>query len=929
MDSSEGDNRGTLYRYRFGRVVFDESRFELEVAGAVVPLEMKPLQVLGQLLAHAGEVVSREELLEEVWAGRPTVEHVLTNAIAKLRKAVGESDAERILTVPRIGYRLTGTVERVALGTRLTSRLDLKAGLPVPGREHFVLEEQLSASVGAEVWLARHSKIAEKRVYKFTDHGERLRTLKREATLYRVLLDGLGERHDLIRLLDWNFETPPYYLECEYGGPDLLKWAATDDALARLSAESRIGLFLQVAEAVAAAHSVGVLHKDLKPSNILIARRADGTIQARVADFGSGRLLDPRRLEELGITRFDSPLIQDSTTESGSGTLLYLAPELMTGKPPTVQSDLYALGMILYQLLMGDLRLPMTAGWEQTIADGLLVEDIRAACDGDPGRRFSSVADLVLRLKTREARRTAAEASRLEHEQAAKVQRALERSRARRPWAVAAWVALLLGVGVSSTLYFNEKRARLEADHAATRAESINRFLADDLLGAADPSGPGGAHNPTMRDVLARTASHLDSRFANDPETKASIELALGTAYFGLTDYTNAEKYRSEALEILDKGEGGSSPASLEAQYQLISVLVQTNRLDEAQKRLDAADRLAGARLAEKSHLAFQAHWTRAGYYKLRMNVADAAREYAEADQIRAAIEPDDDTLLLRLRDALSWCEVRQGHNEEAERLLRDLMTPQYPPQRVGPLFWAQARIDYGIALKNLGRDADAERVMSAALDELRASLGPDHFFVAVVQNELGDLYIRQARWDSAVASLLEAQEILRRRTGERGQATLIVGANLGIVQYRTSHYQAAVDTLRGVRSSLVSMLGAASPQVQSVSYYLAASLAGLGNYADAAPLLLDLKPTDLASAEPRDDWSARLDAMRGTVLLGQGQLREGLALLAPAVKTMQERNTPAADLAPFIKALSGASSGVAVRPSGPTPRSRSSLGHD
>ena len=297
MDPRDASGRVALYRYRFGGAIFDESRFELEVAGAVVDLELKPLQVLGQLLAHAGEVVSREELLEEIWAGRVTVEHVLTNAVAKLRKALGAADGERILTVPRIGYRLTGLVEKVAVGARLASRLDLKIDAPVAGREHFVLERQLSASAGAEVWVARHGKTGEKRVYKFTDDGERLRTLKREVTLYRVLREGLGERDDLIRILDWNFETPPYYLECEYGGPDLLEWAGTSNALAKLSQEERLILFLQFAEAVAAAHSVGVLHKDLKPTNILVASRADGTLQARVADFGSGRLLDPHRLE--------------------------------------------------------------------------------------------------------------------------------------------------------------------------------------------------------------------------------------------------------------------------------------------------------------------------------------------------------------------------------------------------------------------------------------------------------------------------------------------------------------------------------------------------------------------------------------------------------------------------------------------------------
>ena len=907
MDPREPSGRAALYRYRFGNAQFDESRFELEVAGATVELELKPLQVLGQLLAHAGEVVSREELLEEIWAGRVTVEHVLTNAVAKLRKALGETDGGRILTVPRIGYRLTGPVEKVAVGTRLASSLDLKAGMPVVGREHFVLERQLSASAGAEVWVAQHGKTEERRVYKFTDDGERLRTLKREATLYRVLREGLGDRDDLIRILDWNFETAPYYLECEYGGLDLMGWAGSGEALTRLSEEERIALFLQFAEAVAAAHSVGVLHKDLKPTNILIASKADGALLARVADFGSGRLLDPRRLEELGITRLDPPATQAPELETGSGTLLYLAPELIAGRPPTVQSDLYALGLILYQLLMGDLRQPMTAGWEQGIADELLVDDIGAACNGNPALRLSSVADLVHRLRTRDSRRAEAASSRMARERAVSVERALERWRARRPWVVAALVALLLGLGISSALYVGEHRARQDAAHAAARAEAINRFLSDDLLGAADPSGPGGAHNPTMRDVLARTAGHLDGRFTNDPETKASIDLALGTAYFGLTDYANAEKYREQALALLGAGEGTDSAAALEAQYQLISVLVQTNRLDEAAKRLETADRLAGLQLTGSSHLAFQAHWTRAGYYKLRMSVADAAREYAAADRIRAVIDPDNDTLLFRLRDALSWCYVRQGRNQDAERVLRDLMTPQYPPQRVGPLFWAQARIDYGIALKSLGKDEDAERVMTAALKELRDSLGPDHFFVAVVQNELGDLYIRQARWGQAVESLREAQQILRQRTGEHGQATLIVGANLGIVQYRTGQFQQAVDTLSSVRTDLVSLLGASSPQAQSVSYYLAASLAAVRRYADAAPLLDGLQPTDLASAEPRDDWGPRLDALRGTILWGQGQNAQAVALLAPAVKTMEEHRTPSADLEPFRKALASA----------------------
>ncbi len=112
MNSSHTQIDATLFRYRFGSAEFDESRFELMVGGLAVEIEQKPLQVLAVLLRHRGQVVSRELLYEAVWAGRVTVEQVLTNAIAKLRKALEDREGGLIVTVPRSGYRLAGPVER-------------------------------------------------------------------------------------------------------------------------------------------------------------------------------------------------------------------------------------------------------------------------------------------------------------------------------------------------------------------------------------------------------------------------------------------------------------------------------------------------------------------------------------------------------------------------------------------------------------------------------------------------------------------------------------------------------------------------------------------------------------------------------------------------------------------------------------------------
>jgi eukaryotic-like serine/threonine-protein kinase len=905
---------GILYRYRFGGVELDEARFEVTVGGLPVELELKPFQVLLTLCRHRGEVVSREQLFASVWTARVTVDQVLTNAIVKLRKALGATDGARIATIPRQGYRIEGPVERIAVATRLTSRLELRVGEPVPGRPNFLLHARLPSSAGTEVWLARHQRAGELRVYKFAQDAQNLGALKREATLYQLLRAALGDRDDLSRIMDWNFDTPPFFLECEYGGESLLEWAESRDRLAALPLAQRLDLFLRIADTVSAAHRVGVLHKDLKPSNVLIEERPNNILRVRVADFGSGWLMEPNRLEELGITQLGMTSSPNVASDSGTSTPLYVAPELVGAGSPTVQSDLFALGLILYQVVIANLRKPMASGWEHEIDDELLVADIKAATDGDPARRLESVAALTQRLRQLEARRETREAQRVTGARAALAEQALERARIQRPWVVAAACALLLGLLASLLLYRNERQARSDAEKAAARAElaarqneAVNRFVADDLLGAADLSGPGGAHNPTMREVLGRAADTLNTRFGDQPAVKGALELALGNAYFGLTDYALAEKHRRAAVELLSASEGPGSDGALEARYQLISILAQTNRLDEAAALLDQADQETGPRRLQSSRLAFQAHWTRGGYYKVRMATQKALEEYLVADRIRTAIDPDNALLLVRLRDALSWCYVRLERAADAERVLRDVMTPAYSPQRVGPLYWAVARIDYGQALKSLGQQDTAEQVMKTALQELRSALGQDHFFVAVAQNELSDLYMRQGRWPEAVESLREAYRVFRDRTGEHGQATLIVGANLGIVQYRMGKFTDAVQSLEPIHTEFVRTLGVSSPQAQSVAFYLASAYCDKGQPAAAARLAASLNSTDLASAEPRDDWTPRLAALRGRILVAQGLRAEGVALLAPAVAEMKRSKTPDEDLGPFERALAAA----------------------
>lgn len=294
--AAEGGSAGP--RHLFANAEYNELSGVLQVAGITVDVEPRPLRLLAELLARVNEVVTKEELFESVWEGRPTVDHVLANAVSKLRAALGEAAGARVVTVPRVGYRLDGPVQRLDAAQR---RTDLAPGQTVQGRDSFVLQRPLGDASRSEVWLAQHSKLGDTVVFKFASDAAGLSALKREYTLYRVLQKELGPRDDFARVLDTQFQSAPYFIECEYGGANLLDWAAEGDRLATLSVQDRLAVFVKVATAVAAAHSVGVLHKDLKPANVLISGEP-GQWRVRLTDFGSGRLLQPERLAELKLT---------------------------------------------------------------------------------------------------------------------------------------------------------------------------------------------------------------------------------------------------------------------------------------------------------------------------------------------------------------------------------------------------------------------------------------------------------------------------------------------------------------------------------------------------------------------------------------------------------------------------------------------------
>jgi non-specific serine/threonine protein kinase len=225
------DSSGRLWR--FAGYEFDELARELRHKGRPLDLETKPLDILLQLLLHAGEVVAKEELLESVWPEVTVVEGSLATAVSKLRKAMGDEEHPVIVTVPRVGYRLAVPVYCKTVAAALGPELGFKPGDAVPGRDQWRLTRPMDVSGSSEVWLGENPKTHERRVFKFAADGQRLKGLKREITVSRFLRESLGDRPEFVRILEWNFETAPFSLESEYAGTNLAEWAEAQGGLGK------------------------------------------------------------------------------------------------------------------------------------------------------------------------------------------------------------------------------------------------------------------------------------------------------------------------------------------------------------------------------------------------------------------------------------------------------------------------------------------------------------------------------------------------------------------------------------------------------------------------------------------------------------------------------------------------------------------------
>jgi eukaryotic-like serine/threonine-protein kinase len=883
--------------WKFADCELDEFRRELRVRGIAIELESKPLEVLIQLLHHAGEVVTKDELLESVWPGTLVVDGSLATAVSKLRRAMGDEEQLTILTVPRVGYRLAVPVQSKAVAGGVWDDQGLEPGDTVPGREHWRLTKKMGPSGSSEVWLAENPKTHESRVFKFATDGVELKGLKREVTLARFLRESLGERADFVRVLEWNFDAQPFFVESEYGGPNLAEWAENQGGLAKVARETRLRMLVEIAKAIAAAHDIGVLHKDLKPANVLVtAGREDESERGncapraprwkiKVADFGSGGMADPTRLGALGITNlgFTNTVTPDSIL---TGTLAYLAPEVLAGHSPTISSDVYALGVILYQLLVGDFRKPLSPGWEVGIDDPVLREDIAQAACGDPALRLKSAAELVERLETLEIRR--AERSRVElaERRAQVAERNLADSRARRPWIVVAAVVLLIGLGASLVLYRRASRERDVANRQTEITKAVNRFMANDLLGRSNPFQSGKAEE-SLLDAVKQASPGIDRQFANEPRVGAELHRAIAHALDMRTDYADARGEYEQAAALFVKSEGPLSEDAIIVELQRAAMEARSyeaGTLESARKILLEEEAKIAKLPAPRPELLVWLCSAR-GMVALIANDARSAKDNFQAAYDKAVTLPEiDENTRLALKQRLGFADIRLGNGPEAERVFRELIDAYSRVDGPGSAEVLRVRLNLAQAFMDEGKNAEAVDETTRIYPAFVAKLGADHELTLQVLATRAQCEGAIERYDDATRDDLVLHRAAALKQGPASFFAIASLSDASLAECRGGHLTEGAVNARKAYEGARKAFGERAGITGGTSDTLAECLIDQNKLDEAAKLLDGIDPKSVAQLEGIADFAPTIALARAEIAYRRGDYAEARKVIQTAI---------------------------------------------
>jgi serine/threonine-protein kinase len=701
-------------------------------------------------------------------AGRAAFVDAVCGDDARLRDSVHEL----LALAADEGAELPGTAAVAALWGALEADLSAAPARVGPWR----IERELGRGGMGTVHLATRDDGAAEHTaaLKLLRPGAASADVVRRFRQERVILERL-EHPGIARALDGGLtaEGLPYFAMEYVEGRPLLEYC---DAL-RLGIAERLDVLAQVCQAVHHAHLHLVVHRDLKPSNILVT--ASG--QVKLLDFGIAKALDE------GDAR-DAP----TRTIARLLTPEYASPEQVRGQAVTPASDVYQLGLLLYETLSG-VRAQRVDGadlasWRAVVCDQRPERPSRAAATGPAASARAAVRGttpaglagalrggldtIVLTALRKEPERRYASAARLAED--------LERHRRKEPLRArpdslayrartlvrrypgrSAFAALcvVLAAAHAVTLERHARALARERDRARTeaaKAERVKNFVVG-MFAAADPHQLRGDALTVVEalDAGARTARE---RLRDEPEVLAELSGVLGDVLRERAAYAKAEPLLAEALALRrSRSDERALAAALSDYARVVMERSPAEATPLAREALDMRRRLDGPESVEAADGLLLVAQTLG--LQGQTGAAEALVREAIAIRRRPPVEP---APLAAMLSQLGTELDKQGRpaesvaaQEEALALRRSAFPADHPSV-------SESLNNLAVALKRSGRAPEAEPLLREALASRRRVLGPRHPRVANVLNNLGDLQRALGRPDEAIAHQREALAIRR-----------------------------------------------------------------------------------------------------------------------------------------------------------------------
>jgi tetratricopeptide (TPR) repeat protein len=639
----------------------------------------------------------------------------------------------------------------------------------------------------------------------------------------------------------------------------------------RLTPRERLELFIPVCQAVQHAHQKGVIHRDLKPSNVLVALY-DGHPVPKVIDFGVAKATGPKLTDRTLYTEFGSIV----------GTLEYMSPEQaeLNQLDIDTRSDIYSLGVLLYELLTGSTPLGPKRLKGAAILEMLRVireeesprpslrlsttEELPsiAACRGTEPRKLSSLVRgeldwIVMKALAKERERRYATATGvtddieryLNHEPvsagpptaAYRLRKFVRRNRVQVTAAALVLMALVLGI-VGTTLGLIEaRRRRLEAERRLSQVTKMNEILGS-IFRNIDPRGiqkDGKELSVVLGERLDRATEEIEGEATGDPIAVARMQIILGSSQHGLGYSDRAIRLFSKARATLAAALGPDHPETLASMSGLATSYWAAGQNEKALKLREETLALRKAKLGpdhpdtltSMSQLA-TSYWA-AGQNERALELYENTLALQ-----KAKLGPDDSETLKTMRN-LATSYSHAGQFERALRLRQEtlaLWEARFGPDHADTL---AGKHNLAISYIEAGQNERAQKLLEESLRLMKAKLGLDHPLTLTNMNTMSFSYAESGQEQRALKLREDALALYKVKLGRDHPDTLTTMNNLAISYQHVGQFERALKVFEETLELKKAKLGPNHPDTVVNLEDYALCLADTGQF-DRAEAILD-----------------------------------------------------------------------------------------